>query len=95
MQEVGGQWGEEVIERQALAEATRDAKARAQAVAEAAGVRLGEIISLNPQNVSWPMPPRPFMMHAMAMPAAVDAQEPIAAGEQTLSALVTITFAIQ
>jgi uncharacterized protein YggE len=85
----------EVIERQALAEATRDAKARAQAVAEAAGVHLGDIISINPQGVSWPSLPRPYMMRAMAASAAAQSEEPLAAGEQTLSATVTVMYAIQ
>lgn len=84
-----------VLERQALAAATRDAKAKAQAVAEAAGVQLGEILTINPQTVNWPIRPRPFMMRAMAMPAALQTEEPIAAGEQTLTGDVTATYRIQ
>jgi uncharacterized protein YggE len=85
----------QVIERQALAAATKDAMAKAQTVAEAAGVQLGEILEINPQGMNWPTPPRPFMMRAMAMPAAVEASEPISAGEQTLTANVTVVYSIQ
>jgi uncharacterized protein len=82
------------IERQALAAATKDAKAKAQTVAEAAGVQLGEIMTINPQSVNWPGPRRPMMMRAMAMSAAAAAEEPISAGEQTLTGYVSITYAI-
>jgi uncharacterized protein YggE len=85
----------QAVEREALAAATKDARASAQAVAEAAGVQLGEIVSINPQNVNWPIPRRPVMMRAMAMAAPAEAEEPIAAGEQTLTGYVTITFAIR
>ncbi len=84
----------QIVERLALAAATREAKAKAQAVAEAAGVQLGDILSINPQNVGWPGP-RPMMMRAMAAPASAEMQEPIAAGEQTLTGYVTITFSIR
>jgi uncharacterized protein YggE len=84
----------EAVERLALAAATRDAKAKAQAIAEAAGVQLGEIMAINPQTVNWPGPRRPMIMRAMAMPAAMEAEEPIATGEQTLAGSVTITYAI-
>jgi len=84
----------QVVERQALAAATQEAKAQAEAVASAAGVQLGDILSINPQNVNWPIPRRPMMMRAMAMPAAMPVEEPIEAGEQTLTAYVTLTYAI-
>jgi len=83
-----------VFEREALASATRDAMATAQAVATAASVQLGDILTINPQTVNWPIRPRPFMMRAMAMPAATASEEPIAAGEQTLTGNVTLTYAI-
>jgi uncharacterized protein YggE len=84
----------EAVERQALAVATHDAMTKAQTVAEAAGVQLGDILTINPQSVNWPSLRRPIMMRAMAMPAAMEAEEPMAAGEQTLSGYVTITYAI-
>jgi uncharacterized protein YggE len=84
----------QLLERQALAAATHEAKAQAEAVASAAGVQLGDILTINPQNVNWPGPRRPLMMRSMAMPAAVPAEEPIEAGEQTLTGYVTLTYAI-
>jgi len=84
----------QAAEREALAGAAKDAKEKAQAVAEAAGVQLGEILTINPESVNWPIRPRPLMMRAMTLPAAVEAQEPLAAGEQTLTGVVTMTFAI-
>jgi uncharacterized protein YggE len=84
-----------VAEREALASATKDAQAKAQAVAEAADVKLGELLSINPENVSWPVPRRPLMMRAMALPAAAEAEEPLSAGEQTLTGNVTVTYAIR
>ena len=84
----------QAVEREALAAAAKDAKAKAQAVADAAGVGLGEILTINPQNVSWPVSPRPFMARAMAM-SMTDAQEPLAAGEQTVAGEVSITYAIR
>jgi uncharacterized protein YggE len=85
----------QLLERQALAMATQEAKAQAEAVASAAGVQLGDILTINPQNVNWPGPRRPLMMRAMAMPAAAQTEEPISAGEQTLTAYVTLTYAIR
>jgi uncharacterized protein YggE len=85
----------QIAEREALASATQDAQAKARAVAEAAGVQLGDILTINPQNVSWPAPPRPLMMRAMAMPAAAQTEEPLSAGEQSLTGYVTVTYAIR
>jgi uncharacterized protein YggE len=85
----------EAIERQALAAATKDAKARAATVAEAAGVQLGEILTINPQSITWPGPRRPYLMRAMAMESAAPAEEPIAAGEQTITGFVTLTYIIR
>ena len=85
----------DAVERQALAAATKDARSKAQAVADAAGVQLGEIVTINPQAVNWPGPRRTMMVRAMAMPATMEAEEPIAAGEQTLMGYVTVTYDIR
>ncbi|MFA6004124.1 MAG: SIMPL domain-containing protein [Elusimicrobiota bacterium] len=86
----------EALERLALAAAVIDAKAKAQAVAEAAGVELREIISINPQNIGWPGPRAPrAMMMAMAGADSMAAQEPIAAGEQAITGNVTVVYAIR
>ncbi len=82
-----------MVEREALAAATQDAILKAKTVAEAARVELGEIISINPQSVNWPMP-RHYAARGMMM-AEGGGDQPIAAGEQTLTASASITFAIQ
>jgi uncharacterized protein YggE len=82
-------------QKKVLSLAYEDAHAKAVALTEAAGVHLGPILSMTPGAVNVPVRPRPFMMRAMAMPAAVEAQEPIAAGEQTLTATVTVVYALQ
>jgi hypothetical protein len=68
--------------------AVADALARARRYAAAAGVELGEILSI--EEASSFMPPRP-MMRAEAMAADV----PIAPGQTELSASVTVVFAIK
>jgi uncharacterized protein YggE len=84
----------EAYQRKALSLAYADAHGRAVALVESAGIKLGEILSMTPGSVSWPNP-RPLMMRAMAMPAAMPQEEPVSAGEQTLSATVTVVYAIQ
>lgn len=83
------------VEREALAAATKDARLKAETVAHAAGVQLGEIQSLNPQTVSWPQPRFHGRVAMMAMADGLEAKEPIQAGEQTLTAYVSITFVIK
>jgi uncharacterized protein YggE len=69
--------------------AVADALARARRYAAAAGVELGEIISIEEAG-SFAPPPRP-MMRAEAMSADV----PIAPGQTELSASVMVVFAIK
>jgi uncharacterized protein YggE len=69
--------------------AVADALARARRYAAAAGVELGEIISIEEAG-SFAPPPRP-MMRAEAMSADV----PIAPGQAELSASVMMVFAIE
>ncbi len=75
---------------QARRKAIRDARARAQTYAEEAKVRVGEPLVISEQGgVS---PPQPYpMMRGEAMAAA---SVPVAPGEQTLSARVTVTYSI-
>ncbi|HEY5336573.1 MAG TPA: SIMPL domain-containing protein [Rhizomicrobium sp.] len=76
---------------QARADAVADAIARAQTLAKAAGVTLGPITAIS-ENSGYE-PPRPmYRMAAMAVGAA--APTPIAAGEQSVTAGVSITWAI-
>ena len=69
--------------------AVKDAIARAHTYADAAGVTLGPILSLQEGGSAAPRP----MYRAMAMMAA--APPPIAGGEQAVSASVSITWQIQ
>ncbi|HTT96766.1 MAG TPA: SIMPL domain-containing protein [Rhizomicrobium sp.] len=70
-------------------QAVKDAMAKAQAYASAAGVALGPILSISEGGAA--MPPRPMggMMMSMAK-----AETPIAAGEESVSADVSITWEI-
>ncbi|SHJ42077.1 hypothetical protein SAMN05444000_108116 [Shimia gijangensis] len=68
--------------------AVADAKARATLYAEAAGVSLGSVISLSEAGVS---APRPMMMREAL---ASDMAMPVAEGELSLSATVTLVFEI-
>ncbi|MBB94599.1 MAG: hypothetical protein CML68_08360 [Rhodobacteraceae bacterium] len=68
-------------------DAVKDAMAKAALYAEAAGVTLGPLQSLTEQGGN----PRPMMME---MAAARDMSVPIAKGEVTVQALVTMVFSI-
>lgn len=74
----------------ARAEAVADAVARAQTLARAAGVTLGPIVSISEGGYS---PPRP--MYRMAVMAEASAPTPMAAGEESVTAGVNITWAIR
>lgn len=69
---------------EARAEAIADARRKAELYAKAAGARLGPVVSISETGVS--MPPRP-MMEAMRSGAV-----PVAPGEQTLRAHVTVSY---
>ncbi|MDE1986976.1 MAG: SIMPL domain-containing protein [Alphaproteobacteria bacterium] len=75
---------------QARAAAVQDAIARAQTYAKAAGVTLGPILSIQEGQNEGPRPV--FAMMAKSMEAA---PPPIAGGEQSVSANVTITWEIK
>ncbi len=71
--------------------AVADARARAEALAKAAGVTLGEVISISESlNVNNPVP-----VYARDMAQAVGGDVPVATGEQSVSVDVSVTFAIQ
>ena len=82
----------EALEAEALKEAVRKARAKAQVLAEASGTFLKGIVEIR-ESVSAPYAP-----YARAAYAALDAAESvttsIAPGEVTISASVTITFEI-
>jgi uncharacterized protein YggE len=68
--------------------AVADARARAALYAEAAGVALGPILSITEGGGY--QPPQPMYRRELAMDAGV----PVAGGEVSVSASVTITYAI-
>jgi uncharacterized protein YggE len=74
--------------------AAKDAILRAETYAEAAGVKLGPILSIREDASSPIRPMRRAMMYGMAE-AANSAPAPIAGGEESLSASVTIVWQIQ
>jgi len=76
--------------RQAREAAIKDAIDRAETDAKAAGVTLGRVMSIGDGGSSSPRP----MVHVMALDAA-RASTPIAAGEETISASVSMTFEIK
>ena len=69
--------------------AVKDAIAKAERMAAAAGVELGEVISISEASGAMPILPR--QMRAEAMAAAT----PIAPGETTIAASVTMTFGLK
>jgi uncharacterized protein YggE len=76
----------------ARVEAMQDAMARAQTLAEAAGVKLGDIIEISEQMFN--PRPAPMARAEMAMARSADAV-PVAAGENTYRVTVNAVFAIE
>lgn len=76
--------------RQARQDAVKDAIARAETYASAAGLKLGRVLSLGEGGEN--PGPRP-LMHEMVMVTA--ARTPISPGETNITADVTITYEIQ
>ena len=76
---------------EAIAIATRDARAQAEALASALGVKLGMILKATTVSQARPIPVR--MGRAMAMSASV--ATPVEPGEVTVSATVSLTFEIE
>jgi hypothetical protein len=77
---------------QALAAAYRAARAKAEALARAAGVTLGELLSVSESSAAVP---RPIPMAAMRAVQAEDASVPVSEGEIVFAAQVDATFAIR
>lgn len=77
---------------EARKKAVADARAKAELYAEAAGVSLGRVVQISESSTI--TPPMPMMRMAVETVAA-DASVPIAAGQQTVSANVSIVFEIQ
>jgi hypothetical protein len=76
---------------EAIAIATRDARAQAEALASALGVKLGKVLKATTASQARPIPIR--MGRAMAMSASV--ATPVEPGEVTVAATVSLTFEIE
>ena len=63
---------------------------KAETFAKAAGVSLGAILSISEENAQGPRP-----MYAMAAPMAMAKAVPVAMGEQSVTADVTIVWEIK
>lgn len=77
------------LEAQARAAAMRDAIDKAQTYARAGNFQIGPIIAVSEVGE----PPRP-VFRAMAMAPAASAPTPVAVGQQSVSATVSVTFEI-
>ena len=77
---------------QARAMAMQDAMAKADTLAEAAGVKAGKILEISEQSSS--PRPKPMARAEMAMMRSADAV-PVAAGENSYRVTVSATFAIE
>jgi uncharacterized protein YggE len=80
-----------LLEEEARRGAVLDAIAKARTLAEAAGVTLGQILSIQESGGGY-QPPGPMFMRAEAMSAS---SVPVAQGESTVNIGVSITYAIQ
>jgi uncharacterized protein len=78
----------EGLEARALKDAVANARKRAEALADAAGVSLGDVTAISEQS----QPHGPVW--AMAERAAADSNVPIEPGREEITASVTVTFAI-
>jgi uncharacterized protein YggE len=76
---------------EAIAIATRDARAQAEALASGLGVKLGKVLKATTVSQARPIPMR--MGRAMAMSANV--ATPVEPGEATVAATVSLTFEIE
>jgi uncharacterized protein YggE len=78
------------LEERARREAVEEAIAKARTIADASGVRLGRVISVNEGGGY--MPPLPMVRGRIEM--AQDASTPVAAGEATVLVNVSVVFEI-
>ncbi|WP_209011776.1 SIMPL domain-containing protein [Roseibium aggregatum] len=76
---------------EARKEAVADARRKAEIYADAAGVKLGRILSISEGSVAMP---RPYAVRSEKMMAMAAAPVPVEAGEETLSATVSIVWEI-
>jgi len=83
----------EALELKAIADATLEARKRAQASVAALGNSLGEVHSIQ-VNTRWQQPPAPMMMRT-AEASFASAAPKVNVGNHTITASVTASFTIQ
>ncbi|MDB4951343.1 MAG: hypothetical protein JWM27_3992 [Gemmatimonadetes bacterium] len=83
----------EALQAQALRQALDRGRAQAQTIAAGLGVRLGRVLDASTAQAPRPYP-GPVMMRS-AMADAGSAPTPVEAGEQSVSATVSLVFAIE
>lgn len=84
----------DALEREALRLAVDDARARAEAAATGAGVRVGPVLRIEEQRI-FPPRPVPMMMKAAVADAEAAPETTISAGEIELRGQVTLTVRIE
>lgn len=77
---------------EARKQAVERALAKARTLTEAAGVKLGRVLEID-ERVNTSMPPQP--MHRMAMAKEASDSIPVAAGENTYSVSVDMTYTLE
>lgn len=82
-------------EREALTLAVRNAHARAEALANGAGVKIERIIRIEDHRADMPDQPRPMMMTRETVSVQAAPDVPVTAGNLTIRASVTLTSAIR
>jgi len=81
-------------EREALRLAVQDARTRAEAAASGAGMKVDRVLKIEDHRGPSPEP-RPMMDVRMQMQASAPADVPVAAGNISIRAMVTLTAAIR
>ena len=79
----------DALENEARKAAIADARSRAEVFAAAAGVTLGRVIAIQEMGAA---PPQPVYLRAMAAEAS---SVPVATGQETVAASVTVTFELK
>lgn len=82
-------------EREALRLAVIDAKARAEAAASGAGMRVDRVLKIEDHRVEHPEPRPMLQMRAMAVEGAAAADVPVQAGTIAIKASVSLTVSIR
>jgi uncharacterized protein len=88
---------DESVKKEALSTATRDARAQAEAMASALGLRITRVVEVNSGPVAIPYQPRRGGMDVMAMESAkaISAPAVVEAGEASWTAHATVVFAAE